>query len=39
LEISTKTIVIIIIDKISGQLIDFYEGSELRGLINQIALQ
>ncbi len=29
----------VIIDKISGQLIDFYEGSELRGLINQIILQ
>ncbi len=29
----------VIIDKITGQLIDFYEGGELRGLIKLIQLQ
>ena len=29
----------VILDKITGQLIDFYEGSEMRGLINLLKLQ
>jgi len=29
----------VIIEKFSGQLIDFYEGTELRGLINLIKIQ
>jgi len=28
-----------ILDKVTGQLIDFYEGSELRGLINIVKIQ
>jgi len=28
-----------ILDKVTGQLIDFYEGSEIRGLINLLKLQ
>jgi hypothetical protein len=29
----------VIIDKFSGQLIDFYEGIDMRGLINVLKLQ
>ncbi len=29
----------VIVDKITGQLIDFYEGTEMRGLINLLKIQ